>query len=56
MLFANRCTWAHAVAAAAGLLRAEKNNLLDLTEMAAVEGRGDPRDLADHPQIERKVA
>ena len=56
MLFANRCTWAHAVAAAADLLSAEKNNLFDPAEMAAIEGRGDPRDLADHLQIERKVA
>jgi phosphoketolase len=56
MLFANRCTWAHAVAAAGGLLKAEKNTLLDPAERAAVEGRGDPRDLADHPQFKRKVA
>jgi phosphoketolase len=56
MLFANHCTWAHAVGAAARLLKAEKNDLLDPAEAAAIEGRGDPRVLADPAPLERKVA
>jgi phosphoketolase len=38
MLFANRCTWAHAVAAVEGMFGRE-GNLLDPQERAAVEGR-----------------
>jgi phosphoketolase len=56
MLFANRCTWAHVVAAAAGLLRAETGDLLEPNEDAAIAGRGAPRDLADDQEVERKVA
>lgn len=56
MLFANRCGWAHAVSAAAGLLKSEKNALLESAELAAIEGRGDPRVLADTAQLKRKVA
>ena len=56
MLFANRCSWAHAVSAAAVLLKSEKNALLDAAEVAAIEGRGDPRVLADTAQLKRKVA
>lgn len=56
MLFANRCGWAHAVSAAAALLKAETSTLLEPAEVAAIEGRGDPRVLADTIQLERKVA
>ena len=42
MLFANRCTWAHAVHAAAGVLSIDAATLLDAGELAAVEGCGDP--------------
>lgn len=45
MLFANRCTWAHAVAAAAASLDHDAADLLEPAELAAVEGRGDPRAL-----------
>ena len=56
MLFANRCSWAHAVSAAAVLSKTEKNTLLEPAEVAAIEGRGDPRVLADTAQPKRKVA
>jgi phosphoketolase len=42
LLFANRCSWAHAVAAAAGGLGRPAEELLDATELAAVRGEGDP--------------
>lgn len=42
MLFANRCTWAHAVAAAAIGLGESPDALLDAGEHAAVLGTGDP--------------
>jgi phosphoketolase len=42
MLFANRCTWAHAVAAAADLLSLPHGAALDTTEVAAISGTGDP--------------
>jgi phosphoketolase len=42
MLFANRCTWAHAVAAAAEMLDRPVATLLDAAELAAVHGSGDP--------------
>jgi phosphoketolase len=42
MLFANRCTWAHLTASAAVLLQESPARFLDLGELAAVEGRGDP--------------
>jgi hypothetical protein len=42
MLYANRCTWAHAVAAAAACMGRQVQELLDDAELAAVEGRGDP--------------
>ena len=56
MLFANRCGWAHAVNAAAVLLKAERNTLLEVAETAAIDGRGEPRVLADSAELERKVA
>lgn len=45
MLFANRCTWAHAVAAAAAGLGEDAAFLLEPAERAALEGQGDPRTL-----------
>ena len=46
MLFANRSTWAHALAAAAQALQVPPARLLSPAEIAAVEGRGDPGVLA----------
>ena len=56
MLFANRCTWAHATAAAADLLGAGTAAFLDPEETAAVEGRAHPRVLAGEPETKRKSA
>lgn len=42
MLFANRSTWAHVVAAASRVLSLQASDLLASDELAAVEGRGDP--------------
>jgi phosphoketolase len=42
MLFANRCTWAHALDAVAGLLKTERSEFLSQEECLAVDGRGDP--------------
>lgn len=42
MLFANRCTWAHAVSAASDLLQASPNDLLSQSERKAISGTGDP--------------
>jgi phosphoketolase len=46
MLFANRCTWAHAVAKVAELLGVPASGLLEADELAAVRGAGDPAALA----------
>lgn len=43
MLFANRCTWGHAVQAAAQLLQPCGEGWLSADESAALAGRGDPR-------------
>jgi|TARA_R110002012_G_scaffold60635_2_gene158730 phosphoketolase len=43
LLFANRCTWAHAVAAAAELLGIDQHEVLTLEEAAAVAGKAHPR-------------
>lgn len=43
MLFANRCTWAHAAAEAAQALGIDPAAVLSAEELAAVCGRGDPR-------------
>ena len=43
MLFANRCTWAHAVASAAGLLKIDRGSLLSQEELDAVDEQGDPQ-------------
>jgi phosphoketolase len=42
MLFTNRSTWAHLLAAAANVLSLPVNGLLNEPEVAAIEGRGDP--------------
>jgi phosphoketolase len=42
MLFANRSTWAHVVAAAARVMSLRASELLDPSELTAIEGRGDP--------------
>lgn len=42
MLFANQCTWAHAVAAYAQLAQTDVAQFLTTEEQAAVAGKGDP--------------
>jgi len=49
MLFANRCTWAHALAASAKVLGVDVGQLLSESELQAVEGRGDPYALRGGP-------
>ena len=55
MLFANRCTWAHAVGAAAGLLEIDTSTVLGTAEIAAIEGRHHPRVLAEETEPKRKT-
>jgi phosphoketolase len=43
MLFANRCTWAHGLATLADMRGVALGDWLAAEEVAAVEGRGDPR-------------
>jgi phosphoketolase len=43
MLFANQASWAHVLQAASGLLDKPVAALLSTEELAAVQGRGDPR-------------
>ena len=45
MLFANRCTWAHAVDAAARLTGADREQLFSLAQRQALDGCGNPCDL-----------
>ncbi|MEB2318375.1 MAG: xylulose 5-phosphate 3-epimerase [Pseudomonadota bacterium] len=47
MLFANRCTWAHAVDAAAALAGCARGDLLGPVELAALDGHGACDDLGD---------
>jgi phosphoketolase len=42
MLFVNRCTWAHTLAAVAGVLGLPREDLLTLEEAAALDGRASP--------------
>src|SRR5690606_15429697 len=42
MLFANRCTWAHAIDAAAAVASWERGSVLDAAQRDAIDGRGDP--------------
>ena len=51
MLFANRSTWAHVVAAAAAVLGVDASELLDIAELQAVAGTGDPADLLAKTEI-----
>ncbi len=53
MLFANRCTWAHAVAAAASLLKIDRQSLLSHEEIQAIEERGDPQTLQWDPLAQK---
>ncbi len=55
MLFANRCTWAHAVGVAADLLESDKSTVLEAVEIAAIEGRHHPRVLAGETEPKRKT-
>ncbi len=50
LLFANRCTWAHAVAAAAEVLGRPIEDFLDREELAAVRGAGDPAAVLGRPR------
>jgi phosphoketolase len=45
MLFANRCTWAHAVDAAAALAGWSRDSLLTEAQRRALDGKGTPADL-----------
>ena len=47
MLFANRCTWAHAVDAAAAVAGLDRATLLGPAQRRAIDGVGDPADLLD---------
>jgi phosphoketolase len=51
MLFANRCTWAHAIDAAAAVAGWGRDALLSRAECAAIDGQGDCKDLG-HPDRE----
>ena len=42
MLFANGCTWAHAIDAAAAVAGWERGSVLDAAQRDAIDGRGDP--------------
>ncbi|MDR9424545.1 MAG: xylulose 5-phosphate 3-epimerase [Marinobacter sp.] len=42
MLFANHCSWGHALAACAAVLEKPPGEWLSSAELASVEGRGDP--------------
>jgi len=45
MLFANRCTWAHAVEAAAAVAKWDRDTVLNEVQRAAIDGIGNPDDL-----------
>jgi hypothetical protein len=45
MLFANRSTWAHALAEAADMLRCDREEFLSDAETRALDGEGDPNAL-----------
>lgn len=47
MLFANRCTWAHAVDAAATLAGWSRESVLGEAVLRAIDGVGNPADLLD---------
>jgi phosphoketolase len=54
MLYANRCTWGHIVAAAAEVLKRPLRDLLDVEEIKAVQGRANPEALIWSRQTERE--
>jgi hypothetical protein len=45
MLFANRCTWAHAVEAAAAVAGWRREALFDAAQLRALDGEGAAADL-----------
>ena len=49
LLFANRCTWADALAALARLSQRDPLEWLSAEEWAAIRGEGDPYDVIKHP-------
>jgi len=49
LLFANRCTWADALAALARLADVEPTAWLSAEEWAAIQGQGDPYQVIKHP-------
>ena len=49
LLFANRCTWADALAALARLSEREPQEWLSGEEWAAIQGQGDPYTVIKHP-------
>jgi phosphoketolase len=49
MLFANRCSWAHLIDAAAPLAGWSRDNFLSATERNAIDGKGTPADLFTPP-------
>ncbi len=53
MLFANRCTWAHAVKASCELLGMESATFLSRDETLALAERGDPNVLRRHEEARR---
>ena len=55
LLFANRCTWAHVLEAAAFVLGLDRARLLDTRELAAIDGVGDPATIL-HPVLERRIS
>lgn len=46
MLFANRCSWAHLIDAAAPLAGWSRDDLLAVAELYAIDGKGTPADLS----------
>jgi len=46
MLFANRCSWAHLIEAAAPLAGWSREEFLTITERNAIDGKGSPADLS----------
>ena len=46
LLFANRCSWAHLIGAAAPLAGWSRDSLLTSAERDAIDGKGNPADLA----------
>ncbi len=53
MLFANGCTWAHVLDAAALVLAVTPDTLLNSEVIAAIEGHGDPRLAMNAPRYQR---